>query len=141
MLPQTLSFQVRPEISEVPRLNELLSEQWFARGLPEDLEIPMGLVLEELLSNVIRHGKDPAKPLEIEVQFHFLPESFGLEILDTGKAFDPLQLPPPVLSVPLQQRKPGGMGVMLVRKLADELRYEFRDGRNCISFRKNLPAG
>ena len=59
-----------------------------------------------------------------------------MEVSDTANAFDPLSLPSPDLTLPLEQRKPGGLGVMLVRKLMDEVHYERRDGRNHFVFRK-----
>ena len=59
---------------------------------------------------------------------------FGAEIigldLDDGRAFDPLCAPEADLGVPLEERRVGGLGIHLLRKLASEIRYHREDGRN-----------
>jgi serine/threonine-protein kinase RsbW len=129
--------QVPPDLSEVGRLNELLSEHWAELQLPAEHEMPVALAFEEILSNVIRHGG----AAEISVRFHFEPGEFEFEVVDDGHAFNPLELPPFDLSAPLDQRREGGMGVHIARQLADELRYEHRDGRNRLVFRKKWLHG
>lgn len=99
------------------------------------------LALEEILSNVIRHGCDPGRDYDIQVRISLLASGvYELEISDDAMPFNPLLRPDPNLDLPIEQRTPGGLGIFLVKQLADDLRYEFRDGRNILTFRKNLPA-
>ncbi len=57
-----------------------------------------------------------------------------IEFRDQGIAFDPLSLPPPDLNSPLSERKIGGLGVFLIRKMINEVRYR-RDGdQNVLTF-------
>jgi serine/threonine-protein kinase RsbW len=128
--------RVAPDLSEIRRMHALLAERWAQRQLPAELETPVTLALEEVLSNVIRHN-GPAGP-DIVVRFRFAPDAFEFEVSDSGAEFNPLALPPFDPSAGLEQRRAGGMGVHIVRELADELRYEYRDGRNCLIFRKRL---
>jgi serine/threonine-protein kinase RsbW len=138
---QTLDF--KNELSEVERANDALRELWVRCALPEDLEVPVVICLEEILSNVIRHGCLPGQDCDIRVRYTILDGAGGgieVEVSDNAKAFDPLSLPPPDLAVPLEQRKVGGLGVFLVRKMMDEVHYEHRNGRNHFLFRKRWPA-
>jgi anti-sigma regulatory factor (Ser/Thr protein kinase) len=98
------------------------------------------MCLEEVLSNVIRHGCLPGQDYDIKVRYRILdsvPGGIEVEVSDNAKAFDPLSLPPIDLTAPLEQRKAGGLGVFLVRKMMDEVHYEHRDGRNHLRFRKH----
>jgi serine/threonine-protein kinase RsbW len=129
-------LDVKNDLSEVGRANDALRELWARCALPEGFEGPVTLCLEEVLSNVIRHGCLPGERCEIEVRYRTLDGGIEVEVRDNAPAFDPLSLPPPDLTAPLEQRKAGGLGVFLVRKMMDEVRYEYRNGRNQLLFRK-----
>ena len=130
---------VASDLAEVGRLNEMLSERWAEQDLPPDLEMPVTLALEEVLSNVIRHSAEGVSP-EISVRFTFAPEVFEFEVIDNGEEFNPLELPPFNVDAGLEERRAGGMGVHIVKQLADEVRYQYREGKNSFVFRKKLAA-
>ena len=141
LMPEhTEILQLRNDLSEVERACDVLRELWVRLELPEELEMPVTIALEEVLSNVLRHGCAPGQDYEIQARYQLGPPGIEVEIVDNARAFDPLALPAPDLTVPLEQRRAGGMGVLLVRKLMDEVRYEYRDGRNRLLFRKQFPV-
>jgi RNA polymerase sigma factor (TIGR02999 family) len=140
-MPQPVfqTLDVKNQLSEVERVNHVLRDLWARHALPEDFEAPVTMCLEEVLSNVIRHGCLPGRDYEIQVRYRLLdggPGGIEVEVSDNARPFDPLSLPPPDLALPLEQRRAGGLGVFLVRKMMDEVRYEHRDGRNHLLFRK-----
>jgi anti-sigma regulatory factor (Ser/Thr protein kinase) len=98
------------------------------------------MCLEEVLSNVIRHGCLPGQDCKVQVCYNLVPRGIEIEVSDAAKAFNPLSVPPPDLTVPLEQRRAGGLGVFLVRQMMDEVHYEYRNGRNHFIFRKYWPA-
>jgi anti-sigma regulatory factor (Ser/Thr protein kinase) len=57
----------------------------------------------------------------------------SLEVTDRGAAFDPLQAAAPDTSAGLDDRRPGGLGIMLVRTLMDAVRYERRGAHNHLT--------
>ncbi len=141
--PYVQVLDIKNALSEVERANDALRELWVRCALPEDLEVPVVMCLEEVLSNVIRHGCRPGRDYDIKVRYGVLggaPGGIEVEVSDNAAAFNPLSLPPPDLSVPLEQRKAGGLGVFLVRKMMDEVHYDHRNGRNHLLFRKHWPA-
>jgi serine/threonine-protein kinase RsbW len=136
----TQTIRVANDLTEVSRLNELLSNLWMEKNLPPDLEMPAVLSLEEVLSNSIRHGCKGKQDADIRVEFRFDPDAFEFIVSDNGIPYNPLLREDPDIHLPLEQRTPGGLGIFLVRKLADDVRYEFRDGRNHLLFRKLLTS-
>ncbi len=89
-------------------------------------------VVDEVLSNVVRHGfKD--RPGEMTVTQRVAGGTLEVEVADTAPAFNPLGVPPPDVSRPLDERRPGGLGVALVRALSDEAAYAHRMGRNVLT--------
>lgn len=131
-------LRVRNDLAEVSRVQGVfagLCEEW---QLPVDLEMPVSLALEEVLSNVLRHGCTPGVDHVIEVRFASDAEGIEFEITDDGTPYDPLSRPDPDVTLPLEQRRAGGLGVFLVKKIGDDVRYERRGERNCLYFRKRF---
>jgi sigma-B regulation protein RsbU (phosphoserine phosphatase) len=101
-------------------------------GLPATLMHDVHLVLEEVTCNVFSHGRvqgrDPALELLVSVDSHKL----CLEFRDDGLAFDPLTQPAPDLDADIGERPIGGLGVHLVRELAEEVAYSRDDHHNVL---------
>ncbi len=96
------------------------------------------LASEEVLVNIINYAY-PDRTGDIEITLT-PQENKGLEIkvIDWGLAFDPLSLPEPDTCAPLEERKIGGLGVYLLRKLMDEVYYKREDSRNILTFVKKI---
>ncbi len=99
--------------------------------MPRPARWRIQLALDEILSNIIRHGAGPAagQPA-IDVAFSFTEGVVGVEIVDSAAAFNPLLVPPPDTASALAVRPEGGLGIALVRYLVDEASYEWRENRN-----------
>lgn len=134
--PFTITLEVGDDLSEVGRVQEELESLWASRRLPEEVDNPVSLALEEVLSNVLRHAATAGQSSEIRVTFTGSATGFAFEVSDSAAAYDPLARPDPDIALPLEQRRPGGLGVFLVKKLADEVTYRRMDGRNHLRFFK-----
>jgi serine/threonine-protein kinase RsbW len=100
---------------------------------PQELE-KLDLVLEEILINVARYAYAPQKGL---VEVRYLPEGLGkllVEVIDSGRVFNPLEADPPDLSRGLADRPIGGLGVFLIRSMVASIDYRRDADRNILSF-------
>jgi serine/threonine-protein kinase RsbW len=144
MQPTVQTLDIRNDLAEVERVNTALRDLWVRCALPEDFEAPVAICLEEILSNVIRHGcvpdgRLPGEACDIQVRWKLLDGARGgieVEVSDNGKEFNPLSLPAPDVTAPLEERKAGGLGVFMVRNMMDEVHYDRSGGRNRFVFRK-----
>jgi len=110
-------------------------------GLSEVDLRTLQLVLDELVSNVIRHGMGSEGDGSIDIRLERVAApALSVEVSDEGAPFDPSEATPPDLELPLEQRSGGGMGLALVRELTSDLSYRRVDGRNVISFELPLTA-
>lgn len=94
------------------------------------------LTLEELFTNMVKYGASAA-----EVSIEMTAIRHGVEVTITDydvDAFDVTQAPDADVSLPVEQREPGGLGLHLIRRLVDAMRYEyFEEHRQSrITFRK-----
>ena len=107
-----------------------------AHRLPESARWRFQVALDEVLSNVARHGGAST----IDLLFALDDDVLSLEVTDRGAAFDPLQAAAPDTGAGLDERRPGGLGIMLVRTLMDAVRYERRGECNHLTMIWRLRA-
>jgi serine/threonine-protein kinase RsbW len=93
------------------------------------------LVLEEMVSNVIRHGYDDAGGHEIGVRVAVAPEAVTVRIVDDARPFDPLDAPRPKCPGRIEDIRAGGLGIHMVREMVDDLTYQRHEGRNIVEAR------
>lgn len=128
---------ITPEVSEIPRLIDWVEACCSADGLSDHVGFRLALAIEEAVTNVIGHAfAGVAPPHLINVRLDITPQSFIAEIVDNGRPFDPTSVPPPDLSLPIEQRTPGGLGIHLMRSMVDRVRYRRSGGKNRLRLEK-----
>ncbi len=117
---------------------ELILKSADSVGFDEKNKFQIKLASEEVLVNIFNYAY-PEKSGAVELDIEAKPkESLEVQFADWGVAFDPLSLPQPKLCGSIEERKIGGLGVYLVRKVMDEVSYKREDGRNILKIIKKL---
>lgn len=110
-------------------VNAIAVEQQF----PEQLVFALQICLEELLTNVVRHGgakssgglsEVPVPPLDVQISISTSAQGVSMTIEDDGKPFDVVNAPAHRIDQPLDQLQPGGLGIQLIRNFASSISYE-----------------
>jgi anti-sigma regulatory factor (Ser/Thr protein kinase) len=129
MARQTLS--VPGTMSGISLAAAAFEQFWDSAQLPGASRWRFLTALDEVLSNIVRHGmRAGARP--IDLTFEFNADVVTVDVSDRGEPFDPLSLPAPDTMSPLEQRKPGGLGVSIVTGLMDGVRYERHAAQNLL---------
>ncbi len=122
------------------RLAEALTAWAAAEGIDPALVTTFELAFDEVLANIVSYAYDDGGEHAIEVSCSWDGTTLSAEVVDDGKAFDPLRAPPPDLDSSLEERAVGGLGLFLVRELMDEVRYRREEGRNHLRLAKRQRA-
>jgi anti-sigma regulatory factor (Ser/Thr protein kinase) len=131
-MPDDKSFiSLDNNLDEVARLGEWVTAFCERSQLGAKLEFELNLALEELLTNAFHHGGAS----RVDVNLRFEGVQLEAEVVDDGTAFDPTAAAPPDLAGSIDDRKVGGLGIHLVRRLVQDLAYERRGSGNRVSFR------
>ncbi len=91
------------------------------------------LAAEELATNIVKYGYDDRTVHEILLRVEVDCSAIRLILEDDGHPFNPFNFPPPNLHLPIEDRAPGGLGIHLVRKLADRCDYQRVNARNRVT--------
>lgn len=113
-------------------------------GVPTDASQRLDLCLHEALANVIDHGDTAARSspvrLSLRVSIDGVQPGASVTVSDAGAAFNPLTAPTRPLALSLADAEPGGLGLLMLREMADELQYSRNDERNELCFTVRWPA-
>ena len=95
------------------------------------------LATDEAASNIIEHAYEGVSNGVLDLSCGIVGDGITIILIDYGESFDPSAVPMPNLKADLSERKIGGLGIFLMRKLMDEVHYEPRkDGSNVLTMRK-----
>ncbi|MDQ0061114.1 ATP-binding protein [Paenibacillus harenae] len=127
-------------MDELERLNERLEEigsdvGWTARAV-----LDLSLACEELVVNIVNYGFPSGGEHCIDVTIHASPSSVEVKIEDGGIPFNPLldSDADALLALELEDRPIGGLGIFFVKRLMDDIHYEYTGGLNRFRMRKQF---
>jgi serine/threonine-protein kinase RsbW len=123
------------ELNRVVAFLDELEESWM---LPMTFMTPLNLVMEEALTNVIFYAYEVGSKNEIQIDFGLIGNQLDIKITDSGKPFDPTNKPDPDISLSVEDRPIGGLGIFLIRKIMDEVSYERVGQHNVLQMTKTI---
>ena len=129
---------VLPVVFEsLPRAAAFVEEHLDTIACSMKARAQLSVILDEIPSNIVRYAKTAETS---EICFSFDPETrtVHLTFTDDGEPYNPLRHREPDVSLPVEKRQAGGLGIFLVRKLADAVSYEYADGKNILRVDKKI---
>lgn len=127
MIPSDNLLHIPAELSQLANVRRFVREQAQQLGADESGIHDVVQAVDEAVTNAIIHGYHGAAGV-IEVEVDHAGQSLIVRLRDEAPRFDPTTVPDPDNALPLDQRRPGGLGVYLARELTDDLTY--RQTRN-----------
>ncbi|HKT44441.1 MAG TPA: ATP-binding protein [Gaiellaceae bacterium] len=129
-----LRIPAKPEYIALGRL--ALTGLAQARGLDSDTIGDLKLALTEAVSNSVRHAYDSPGEGQVEIRYELRSDRITVEVVDDGEGFDPDEAP----SFDGDELSEGGLGIAIIRTVADDVEIESRPGvrGSRLRFVKNL---
>lgn len=132
-----LSVGADPE--GVAKVNETFASFADAHAVPAAVRRSINIALDELLTNAMLYGlSDRGGRGEVRVDAELHADRLEVTLSDNGKPFDPFTRSAPDTTLSVEDRPIGGLGIHLVRRLVDDVRYERRSDRNVVVLTKRL---
>ena len=132
-------LNIRNDIQSLPLVNEWIEQCCEEAGLGLDWVMKFQLVIEEMVSNVIFYAYD-SQQQEAAIELRFTWEAGTVSILlrDWGKPFDPTAKEDPDITLSVDDRPIGGLGIFMVKQLMDEVHYERVGSSNLLTLQKRI---
>ena len=125
------------ELASLEAIFALLHAFVAEQGLGPDLEFCLGFVTEEIFTNLVKYNRGSALPVLLAISRDASQLLVELTDFDV-EPFDPGSAPAVDVDAPLELRRPGGLGLHLVRSVADKLTFEYRDRELKVSVWKAI---
>lgn len=133
------SITLTADLEALARISAFITAAAERAGLDERATWQVQLAVDEAATNVIQHAYDPEAPGDITLSWRSEGNQFIVTLRDFGRQFDPGSIPPPDLSSPLEERQAGGLGIYLITRLMDEVRFDFNpQGGNMLTMIKYI---
>jgi anti-sigma regulatory factor (Ser/Thr protein kinase) len=111
---------------------------FFAKaGIGDEHRMPMQFAVEELFTNLVKYSKGGTRDILIELRREEQRLMVSLTDFDVQE-FDIRKVPDVDVNRDLKDRKPGGLGIHLLKRMVDDVGYEFVDGRSTTTFVRAL---
>lgn len=123
----------------LPQVLEFVEDNIRNTECSDKIRTQLYIAVEEIFVNISSYAYDPEVGRTfIRVEIIDEPLTVKLCFIDNGQPYDPLAKPDPNLNIPLRERKKGGLGIFMVKKTMDDVSYEYKDGQNILTIRKNI---
>lgn len=136
------SLHISAELKNLEIIRRFVIESATALGVAPDILSKLQLAVDEAATNVILHGYRNQGQGTIEIEMEQVESDLVIRLRDEATPFDPTEVPLPDINLPLSQRKPGGMGIYLIRRCVDEIRHRLTSsGGNELTLLKREACG
>ena len=97
------------------------------------------VAIDELFSNIAYYAYENSNgKATVRVEISNDPLAVIITFIDDGTPYDPLKKKDPNTLLSADERQAGGLGIYLVKKMMDEIVYEYKEGKNILSIKKHI---
>lgn len=126
-------------LDNLDAVRDMIEKRLLGANCPEAAATAILVIAEEAFVNIANYAY-PGSRGEVAVRCRTAPGEAFLEFRDSGLGFDPTEFRDTRQDLPSGERPPGGLGIVLMRKIADEMSYRRVDGINVLTLRKRWKA-
>lgn len=104
---------------------------------PLKIATQITIAIEEIFVNIAHYAYRPeVGDATICCQIQTPPFQISIAFLDSGKPYDSLKNDDPDISLPAEDRRIGGLGIFMGKRMMDQVKYEYREGKNILTIQK-----
>ena len=132
-------LKLKNNMAELDKLHGFIEKLGCNLSLSKKHVVETTIALEEVVSNIITYAYGNRKDHYIKISV--IPPVNGalvLRVEDSGRPFNPLNVAEPDLTYELETCDIGGLGIHLVRKLMDDVSYDYRERKNVLEMKKSI---
>lgn len=126
-------------VENIETVTEFVNEYLESLDCPLKIQMKIAIVIDEIFSNIsyYAYGEEKGEVI-IRIEKRENPYGVQLTFLDHGMPYDPLKVDEPDISLSVDERQIGGMGIFMVKNIMDEISYEYADGQNVLKMCKMI---
>jgi sigma-B regulation protein RsbU (phosphoserine phosphatase) len=134
-----MNLVIKSDFQEIGRVNKELARFADKNNLPDDITRKLSIAIDDLVNNIISYSMEEGVDHSIEINCFYSQNRLMLEVIDSGKPFNPFESLQADTTSSIEQREIGGLGRLLVKELMDDVDYERQKDKNVVKLIMNIP--
>jgi len=132
-------IELEAKVENLPTVLALVDEQLESVDCPMKIQMQIDVAVEEIFVNIAHYAYNPEVGNAM-VRVEILPDvpSVDITFIDKGVPYDPLAKADPDVTLSAEERQIGGLGIFMVKKTMDDVKYEYVNGHNILTLKKGL---
>ncbi len=127
------------KIENIDAVTDFVNEQLESADCPMKAQLQINVAIDELFSNIAYYAYAPnTGDATVSVDFTDNPSAVNITFIDGGMPYNPLEKDDPDITLSAEERSIGGLGIFMVKKTMDDVVYEYKDGKNMLTIKKNM---
>ncbi|MBQ8785329.1 MAG: SpoIIE family protein phosphatase [Alphaproteobacteria bacterium] len=126
------NLTVAADLNNIKKIVDFLKNNMRKHQIVEKNQFKVVTSAEEIFSNIVQYAYDNLKNKKISITAQKENKFYCISFIDTGKKFNPLEQKMPDISVDIKDREVGGLGILLIKKLADDVQYQRIENKNML---------
>lgn len=119
------------------KVQAFVDEQLEEAGCPIKIQMQIDIAVEEIFVNIAHYAySNETGKATVRIEILPDPPSVDITFIDKGVPYDPLAKPDPDVTLSAEERKIGGLGIFMVKKSMDDVKYQYLDGHNILKLKK-----
>lgn len=132
----TYSISVQASTKQLAEVRNFVAKYAKEFGFNKQDVADIQLAVDEAYTNIIKHAYQHDEQKKVDIELGYNSNVFWVSLMDTGDAFDPSSYSKPDVRQKIKEKKRGGVGVYLIRKLMDDVQYHTEGSVNKIRMTK-----
>ena len=126
-------------VENIEVVTDFVNEQLEALDCPMKAQMQIDIAIDELFGNIAHYAYNPdVGEATVRVEVTEDPLAVIITFIDKGVPYDPLAKDDPDVTLGVEERAIGGLGIYMVKKSMDDITYEYKDGQNILAIKKSL---
>ena len=134
----TKKLTLHNDVQQISKLADFVDTIAEEASIDPSLAMSLNLALEEAVTNVVMYAYPAGEEGDVDIVAELSDGSLLFTISDKGIPFDPTKKEDADITLGVEERQIGGLGIFLVRQLMDTVEYERKDGYNILTMEKKL---
>ncbi len=123
----------------LPQVLGFVDEQLEAAQCPVKIQMQIDIAVEEIFVNIAHYAyEQEVGTAAVRVEVTNEPPAVQITFIDQGIPYDPLAKADPDVTLSIEERQIGGLGIFMVKKTMDDVEYKYLDGHNVLTLKKGL---
>lgn len=134
-----INLDITAKTENLDKVIGFVDEQLESVDCPMKIQMQIDVAVEEIFVNIANYAYGSNEgPATVRVEVDSEKKIVDITFIDNGIPYDPLAKEDPDITLDADQREIGGLGIFMVKQTMDDVKYEYRDGHNILTLKKDL---